>query len=423
MNRVRYIGAATAAHQVEGNNTNSDIWAMEFMKYGGYPEKSGITANHYKTYREDILKMKEAGFNAYRFTVEWARIEPEEGWFDQNATDHYRDVIRFCKENDIEPIITLHHFSSPKWLISKGGWEDKCVIEYFGRYTKYICEQYGSMLKYICTLNEANMGVLIAIYIRQAMEQRAKSEGSDTKLQIGIDLEAMAKEEMEKIQENLAVFGVENPAVFVSPRTPEGNEIIKQAHMKAVQTIHEISPHIKAGMTLSLRDIQHTDDGRELAEAAWEEEFRQFLPAIQTDDFFGVQNYTRTVFGKEGELPPEKGAELTQMGYEFYPQGLENVIRKVHEDFPGELMVTENGIATDDDSRRIAFIREALNGVEACIGDGINISGYMYWSLIDNYEWQSGYSMRFGLLKRDKEHTPKPSFCFLGSQSKTAASG
>lgn len=418
MNILQYIGAATAAHQVEGNNTNSDIWAMEYMKYGGYPEKSGIAANHYNTYKEDILKMKEAGLNAYRFTVEWARIEPEEGRFDQEATDHYRDVIRFCKENGIEPIVTLHHFSSPKWLISKGGWENEGVIDCFTRYTEYVCEQYGSRLKYVCTINEANMGVLIAIYIRQAMEQRAKNEGSDTKLQIGIDLESMAREEQEKIQENLSVFGVENPAVFVSPRTPEGNEIVKQAHKKAVQTIHECCPHIKAGMTLSLRDIQHTDDGKERAEAAWEEEFRQFLPAIQSDDFFGVQNYTRTIFGKDGELPPEESAELTQMGYEFYPWGLENVIRKVHDDFSGELMITENGIATDDDSRRIAYIREAISGVNSCIRDGINISGYMYWSLIDNYEWQSGYSMRFGLMERNADHTSKPSLSFLGSLAK-----
>ena len=409
------IGAASAAHQVEGNNANSDIWAMEYMKYGGYPEKSGIAANHYNTYKEDILKMKEAGLNAYRFSLEWARIEPEEGKFDEEATEHYRSVITFCRDNGIEPVVTLHHFSSPKWLISKGGWEDEAVIDYFARYTGYICEQYGSLLKYICTLNEANMGVLIAIYIRQAMEQRAKNEGEEAHLQIGIDLDAMAQEEQEKTEENMAVFGVKDPAVFVSPRTPEGNEIVKRSHMKAVEIIHELLPHAKAGMTLSLRDIQYAEGGKERSEAAWEEEFRQFVPALKNDDFFGVQNYTRTVFGADGELPPTEGAETTQMGYEFYPQGLEHVIRKVHEDFPGELMVTENGIATDDDTRRIAYIDEALNGVRNCISDGIDVSGYMYWSLIDNYEWQSGYAMRFGLIYRDEEHTVKPSLSFLGS--------
>ena len=133
MNNEFLIGAATAAHQVEGNNTNSDIWAMEHMVHGGYPEKSGIAADHYRTYREDIAKMAEAGLNAYRFSLEWARIEPEEGVFDAEATEHYRDVIQCCYDNGIEPVVTLHHFSSPAWLISRGGWEDEHVVGYFER--------------------------------------------------------------------------------------------------------------------------------------------------------------------------------------------------------------------------------------------------------------------------------------------------
>ena len=131
---------------------------------------------------------------------------------------------------------------------------------------------------------------------------------------------------------------------------------------------------------------------------------------------FGVQNYTRTVFGPDGELAPEPSAELTQMGYEFYPQGLENVIRRVHESFPAQLMITENGIATADDARRVAYIDAALEGVRACVEDGIDVAGYLYWSLIDNYEWQSGYSMQFGLMDRDGSHAPKPSLGHLGKR-------
>ena len=189
------IGAATAAHQVEGNNTNSDIWAMEHMEYGGYPEKSGPAADHYRTYRDDIARMAEAGLNAYRFSIEWARVEPEEGVFDEAATEHYRDVIQCCRDHGIEPVVTLHHFSSPKWLIERGGWEDERVVGYFERYARYVCEQYADLLHYVCTMNEANMGVLIAIYIRQAMEERAKREGEEgAALQVGVDIEAMAAE-------------------------------------------------------------------------------------------------------------------------------------------------------------------------------------------------------------------------------------
>lgn len=410
------IGAATAAHQVEGNNTNSDIWALEHMKYGGYPEKSGAAANHYRTYREDIARMAEAGLNAYRFSLEWARIEPREGVFDAEATEHYRDVILACREAGVEPIVTLHHFSSPKWLIERGGWESEYAVEAFERYTRYVCEQYGDLLHYVCTLNEANMGVLIAIFIRQAMEERAKREGEEgAALQVGVDIEAMAAENAAKLEENRAVFGVDDPAVFVSPRTATGIEVVKRAHMRAVDAVHKLVPGAKAGMTLSLRDIQSAPGGEDRAEAAWAEEFGQFVPAMAHDDFFGVQNYTRTVFGPDGELPPAQGAELTQMGYEFYPQGLEHVIRRVHEAFPGQLVVTENGIATADDTRRVAYIDSALAGVRACVDDGIDVAGYMYWSLIDNYEWQNGYAMQFGLMDRNEDHSPKPSLAHLGS--------
>ena len=177
-------------------------------------------------------------------------------------------------------------------------------------------------------------------------------------------------------------------------------------------------PDTKVGLSLSLRDVQCVSGGEERAAEDWHDEFEEFLPAIIDDDFLGVQNYTRTRFGSEGELPPEEGAELTQMGYEFYPEGLPNVIRRVHKAFKGDILVTENGIATDDDSRRVEFIKRAFAGVKDCIADGIPVKSYMYWSLLDNFEWQSGYSMRFGLIGVDretKERYVKPSLGYLGN--------
>ena len=418
-NEIFYIGAATAGHQVEGNNTNSDIWALEQMKYGGYPEKSLDAADHYNRYKEDIDHLKNAGLNAYRFSFEWARIEPKEGEFSEKEMQHYLDVVNYCLSNDIEPIITLHHFASPKWLIERGGWESEVAIEAFKRYTKYVAKNLAGLdIHYICTMNEANMGNLISIFIRQAMEQREKMESEKSTLQIGLNLDEMRKEEEAKEKENLEVFGTKVPAVFVSPRSPKGNQIIMKAHKAAVEIIHEILPDVKAGLSLSLRDVQAVPGGEQKALNDWHDEFEEFLPAIIDDDFIGVQNYTRARFGAEGELTPEEGAELTQMGYEFYPEGLPNVIRRVHEAFKGEILVTENGIATDDDSRRVEFIRRAFDGVKECIEDDIPVKAYMYWSLLDNFEWQSGYSMRFGLIGVDretKERKVKDSLSFLGS--------
>ena len=197
--------------------------------------------------------------------------------------------------------------------------------------------------------------------------------------------------------------------------------VFRIAHQAAKAAIKALYPDIKVGVTLSMHDLQALPSGESFAEAAWDEEFRHYLPYIQNDDFLGVQNYTRTQYGPEGQLPCPAGAELTQMDYEFYPEALENVLRRVHEDFKGDLIVTENGVAVSDDSRRVEFIRRALQGVENCVNDGILVKGYMYWSLMDNFEWQKGYSMTFGLIAVDRatqERRPKESLTFLGRQRK-----
>lgn len=148
------------------------------------------------------------------------------------------------------------------------------------------------------------------------------------------------------------------------------------------------------------------------------DEFAHYLPAIADDDFLGVQNYTRCRIGPEGELPAPKDAELTQMDYEFYPDRLEHVLRRVAKEFKGELLVTENGIATGDDARRVEYIQIATDGVARCVADGLPVKGYFCWSLLDNFEWQKGYGMTFGLIAVDRaaqRRTPKPSLAYLGS--------
>lgn len=423
------LGAATAAHQVEGNNTNSDCWAMEHMEHTSYAEPSLDAVDHYNRYEEDIKLMADAGLNTYRFSLEWARIEPAEGQFNEEAIEHYRNVIRCCKANGIEPIVTLHHFSSPIWLIGKGGWEAESTIEDFTRYTHYVIEKLGDELHYVCTINEANMGLQIAAiaerYKRQMMAQMAQAQAADGKndadgtVQVGINLQKMMADQQAAAEENRKVFGVEKVANFTSMRSKEGDILIMKAHQAAKTVIKELAPHIQVGLTLSLHDMQVAEAGGEpFAEKEWDNEFTHYLPYIQDDDFLGVQNYTRSLFGPNGGLPYPEDAEMTQMNYEFYPEALEHVIRKVAKDFKGNLLVTENGIATNDDSRRIAFIEKALAGVENCIKDGIPVKGYCHWSLLDNFEWQKGYSMTFGLIAVDRAtqtRMPKESLSYLGS--------
>ncbi len=434
------LGAATAAHQVEGNNANSDCWAMEQMEHTSYVEPSLDAVDHYHRYREDIRLMAKAGLNAYRFSVEWARIEPREGFFDDKEAEHYLDVIRCCREYGLEPVVTLHHFSSPKWLIGKGGWEAESTIEDFARYVRYTIGKLGDQLHYVCTINEANMGIQVAAIAKRYMlqiqaqaaraqaanAQDSKTQGSETQscgkssdgtVQVGINLEKMMAGQQAAAEENMKVFGVEKVENFTSMRTPKGDKIVCRAHEAARAVIRELCPQIKVGLTLSLHDIQPLAGGEEKARREWEDEFLHYLPYLQNDDFLGVQNYTRSLMGPDGSLPAPEGAELTQMNYEFYPRALENVIRRVAMDFKKELIVTENGIATADDGRRIAFIEQALAGVQSCIRDGLPVKGYFHWSLLDNFEWQKGYSMTFGLIAVDRKtqtRQPKESLGFLG---------
>lgn len=425
------IGAATAAHQVEGNNKNSDYWAMEHMKYTSFAEPSLDAVDHYNRYEEDIKMMAEAGLNAYRFSIEWARIEPAKGEFDEKEIEHYRKVLECCRNYGIEPVVTMLHFTSPKWLIEEGGWENEETIGFFADYCKYVVEKLGSYMHYICTINEANIGLQIAAisarYKAQMMAKMKQGAGGEADkeaakstegtVQVGLNMQKMMENMENQARENMEVFGVTTPQVFVSGRTPKGDILVMKAHQAAKKAIKEVNANLQVGLTLSLHDIQAKEGGEKRAEEEWNEEFLHYLPYIKEDDFFGLQNYTRSVIDADGICATPRGAELTQMDYEIYPQALEACIRKVYKELNMPVMVTENGIAVEDDTVRVDFINKATDGVANCIADGIPVKGYLYWSLMDNFEWQKGYSMTFGLIAVDRstqKRTAKPSLKHLG---------
>lgn len=427
------VGAATAAHQVEGNNIHSDYWAMEHMKYGNFNEPSLDAVDHYNRYEEDIKMVAEAGLNAYRFSIEWARIEPEQGVYDENEIEHYRKVLTCCRENGVEPIVTMMHFTSPKWLIENGGWENEATVEAFKNYCQYVTEQLGDLMHYVCTINEANMGIQVAAisarYRAQMMAkiQRMQQGGAEEKkdlegtAQVGMNFNDMMANMQKQKEENVEVFGTDTLQTFVSARTPEGDMLVIRAHQAAKAAMKAVKPKLQIGLTLSLHDIQAQEGGEEAAAKEWVDEFTHYVPYIKEDDFFGLQNYSRSLIGPNGILPVPEGAETTQMDYEYYPEGLEHVIRRVYEEMPMPIMVTENGIATADDTRRVAYIQTAMKGVENCIQDGIPVKGYMYWSMMDNFEWQKGFGMTFGLISVDRTtqtRTAKLSLTVLGNYTK-----
>lgn len=411
------IGAATAAHQVEGNNRNSDYWLMEHLRHSDFAEPSGDAVDHYTRYAEDIQLLARAGCNAYRFSIEWARVEPREGCFSDEAISHYRSVLLCCRENGITPIVTLHHFSSPAWLISKGGWGRPYVIEAFARYAETVARELGALMPYVCTINEANMGLQLHKIAADMMRAGRKKEGG---VQVGQNMGISLKQILLGMLEKGKAFGCSPFAVntFLMPRDEKKERLVMAAHRAAAERFRRAAPESRIGLTLSLFDYQPLADGAAQAERLWHEDFGWYLPFIQEDDFLGVQNYSRKLVDANGAREPAPDVPVTQMGYEEYPASIGNVLRRVARSFSGELLVTENGIGTDDDARRCAFIRSAFDSVMAARAAGVNVRGYLHWSLLDNFEWQAGYAKTFGVIAVDRStqtRHPKQSLRVLGA--------
>ena len=393
-------GTATAAHQVEGNNVNSDNWLYEHVPGTVYAEPSGDACDHYHRYREDIALLAELGFNLYRFSIEWARIEPEPGEFSRASLEHYRRMLAACHEHGITPMVTFHHFTSPRWLIASGGWEDAATPDKFARYCEHATRYLGDLIGAACTLNEANIGRLI---------MNAGSQPQSDELHRAPWWMAAARA-LDVAPDRLAPF------MFAS--SSRAVDTILAAHHCAVEAIRSGPGNFPVGLTLTLEDIQAEDGGEAMAARMRQEIDDVFLNALRGDDFVGVQTYTRRRYGPAGSLPPADGVELTQMGYEFWPEALEATIRYAAAVTGLPIIVTENGIGTADDTRRIAYVNRALQGVINCLKDGIDVRGYTYWSALDNYEWMRGYGPTFGLIAVNREtqqRSVKPSARWLGS--------
>jgi beta-glucosidase len=392
-------GTATAAHQVEGGNTASDLWLMEMAPRSYFADPSGDACDQYHRYEDDLTLLKDIGFGAYRFSVEWARIEPEEGFFSLAALDHYRRVIAACHAHNIIPIVTFHHFTAPLWFTRDGGWENAKSVDRFARYCERTGRALGDLIAYACTINEANIPMMITA------QREARGGGRYKRPSRFAEIARRCGGEAERWAPYLMCDGY-----AASPNLIE-------AHRKGYEALKAVGLTCPVGVTLALLDFQAEPGGETLRDAAEHLIEGQFLEAVRGDDFVGVQTYTRIRYGEHGMLPIPHDAERTQMGYEFYPEALEGTIRRAAKTSGCPILVTENGIGTEDDTRRIAYARRALEGVLRCIADGIDVRAYIHWSLLDNFEWLEGYRPKFGLVEVDRAtfaRKPKPSARWLG---------
>lgn len=388
-------GAATAAHQVEGGNTHNDGWFLEHLPATIFAEPSVDACDHYHRYAEDLDVVAGLGLNAYRFSVEWARVEPEEGEFSRAALDHYRRVLGACHERGLTPVVTYHHFTSPLWLLRAGGWEDDATPGRFARYCERVTERLGDLVGSVCTLNEPNLPNLLAVL---------GIGGEPAERRGDVPMWAAAAQ----------ALGV--PAHRVAPfqftMSPKGFATRVAAHRAAVDAVKGVRPDLPVGWTLALTDVQSVPGGEERAATVLREVNDAYLEVARGDDFVGVQNYGRHVFDADGLVRPAPGDRTNQMGEELYPAGLANAVRHAAAVSGCPVLVTENGLATADDADRAWFVEEALRGLADCLRDGVDVRGYVYWTLLDNFEWIFGYRPTFGLVAVDRDtfaRTVKPS--------------
>jgi beta-glucosidase len=370
-------GAATASHQVEGGNVHNHYWEWEHAPNTPFVEPSGDAVDHYLRWREDLDLAADAGLTSYRFSLEWSRIEPEEGLVSRAALDHYRRMVDGCRERGLAPVVTLVHFTTPRWFHRDGSWLGPKAGDRFARFAE-IAAPILTDAEYVLTLNEPNLAAALPVLAAKA----AAGE---------------------------PVAGLPKPDQALT-------EAFLAAHLRGLDALKAAgSPPV--GLALVGQEWiaeDGADDAMADHRAAFED---QFLEGAGDVDFLGMQIYSCARIGPDG---PVAGApeNMTAAHMEWRPGALGASVRRVREVRPDTpVLITENGIATTDDAERIAFTAEALHSLGAAIADGADVRGYLHWSLLDNFEWFSGYGPQMGLIAVDRStfvRSPKPSLAWLG---------
>ena len=398
MNELKFpdkflFGTAVASYQVEGGIYNNDWTIWENKSNSVCVEPCNEACKHYEMLDQDIELLKELGIKAFRFSIEWSRIEPTEGNYDTDAINHYVEKARKLIANNITPIITFHHFTTPEWLYNKDSWLNPNVDNYFDNYVEKLMEYLPNEIEYFNTINEPGIFAFFGYF-----------------------------------STNKFPPGIANETKFI-----QASENIMSAHKKALKTIKKYNQNAKVGMTHALQEWED-DDNNKLKEYLKYHLEDKFLDASIDDDFIGLQTYTivrypKNIFlkifnslllnigfirkfilpriiqifaGRNGVITSE--TRTTKMGYEYRPEAVLYNLRRLNNIFPDkEIFITENGIATDNDDERIEFVTTVLQDVHRFQAEHNNVIGYLYWSLLDNFEWDLGYQMNFGLVEVDKE--------------------
>lgn len=395
-------GAATSAHQVEGDTHNQwTAWELENAKSKAAQANyhledldswshiqdaakdpntyvSGDGADHYNRYKEDFDLLKKMNMNAFKFSIEWSRVEPKEGAWNVEAIEHYKAYAAELKRRGIEPIVTLFHFTLPPWFASLGGFEKRSNVKYFVRFADKIIRELGTNARLVITLNEPEM---------YAYESYFAGNWPPN---------VTSKRQLWRIINNLA-----------------------HAHNQAARTIHAINRRYKVSIAKNSNYFYAGDNAWLSRKSAGIMQYLQddyFLKkVVKSCDFLGVNFYfSNRVYGYRVHNPEHK---ISDMGWDLSPADIQHALERLYEKYNLPIIITENGLADAQDSTRKWWLTQTLSGMQKALNNGVKLEGYLHWSLLDNFEWDKGTWPRFGLAAVDyvtKARTLRPSSLWFG---------
>ncbi len=381
-------GAATASYQVEGGIDNVD-WAQAARE--GKVPPTGKAADHYHLYEQDFDMAKELGHNCHRISIEWARIEPEEGKFDEEAIEHYRQVLAILRKHRLKPFITLLHFTLPEWFAEKGGFLHKDGPEIFARYCCYVVTKLGNDCRHFATMNEPTV-----------MTSNGFRRGTWPPFYRWPGMQFL-----KNIPGNREVPGQKVSWLNVWRYFRHLKQLAK-AHNLAYDSMNACAFGLEVGIVKHV--IYYHADRNPLNQfAAWFLNHmwtHRFLKRVYKKcDSIGVNYYIHKKFGDKATYAK------TDMGWDVYPEGLCGALEMVQR-YKKPIWVSEAGVADADDDMRAEYIKGLVRCMYTSMQKGVDVRGYMYWSLLDNYEWDKGFDKRFGLIEVNYdtlERTIRPS--------------
>lgn len=404
-------GTASSSHQTEGNNRNNQWWRYE-QQPGAIvlDQRSGIACNWWENAEADFDRLAALGLNSHRLSLEWSRIEPRPGKIDHSALDRYRNMLTALHERGIEPWLALHHFTNPLWLEDNGGWENPQVVEHFAHYAQTVVNHLGDLCGHWLTINEP------LVYLGQGWLRGNWPPHRRNPMQ---------------------AIGVYRHLLY--------------AHASAYHAIHHAQPdaqvslakamrHFDPARTRHLGDLLAAQMRRYLFEELWFAAaiHGRLLPPLglgqidpilaNTLDFIGINYYARyqvtfspnpaRFFGSEGFTLGRELSDSTRRGpySQFDPDGLRLICHRLQR-YRKPIYITEHGLPDQDDDQRPRWIVAQLAELHRAIQAGCDIRGYFHWTLVDNFEWDDGWTMHFGLIGMDpatQVRTPRPSAQLYG---------